>query len=330
MNEKDARLAALCRARRWDGVLLRRRANIAWVTDGADVHCDTASERGVATVVWTPRAKTVYTDVIEAARLRDEEFDGWRIDACPWWTSPALPKGRFGTDDDVAELRFSLTRDEVKRIRALGRESAEALALSLTRVRRGQTEHEVAADIARELRARGIFPQVLLVAADERVDTYRHPIPTSKVVRKKLMGVVCAQRRGLIVALTRIVHFGVIPRDLRRKHDAVCAVDAALHAATRPGRRWCDLLDVAIRAYRETGFADEWKLHHQGGPMGYEPRDFKATPTETRTVVANQVVGWNPSITGTKSEDTILSDGAVVTADREWPVCGTRPDILRR
>jgi hypothetical protein len=64
--------------------------------------------------------------------------------------------------------------------------------------------------------------------------------------------------------------------------------------------------------------------------MGYEPRDFKATPTETRTVVVHQAVGWNPSITGTKSEDTILSDGEMLTSTRDWPMCGTRPDVLRR
>jgi antitoxin VapB len=87
---------------------------------------------------------------------------------------------------------------------------------------------------------------------------------------------------------------------------------------------------VGQQVYRETGYADEWKQHHQGGPMGYEGRDYKATPTETRRVVENQAVGWNPSITGTKSEDTILSSGEVITAMKNWPVCGSRPDILCR
>ena len=64
--------------------------------------------------------------------------------------------------------------------------------------------------------------------------------------------------------------------------------------------------------------------------MGYEPRDFLVTPSETRTVQTNQLVGWNPSIAGTKSEDTILSGGEVITTMPDWPMCGTRPDILRR
>jgi hypothetical protein len=46
--------------------------------------------------------------------------------------------------------------------------------------------------------------------------------------------------------------------------------------------------------------------------------------------VRNQLVGWNPSIAGTKSEDTILSTGEVLTAARNWPMVGSRPDILCR
>jgi hypothetical protein len=64
--------------------------------------------------------------------------------------------------------------------------------------------------------------------------------------------------------------------------------------------------------------------------MGYECRDFKATPTEQRGVVEHQAVGWNPSITGTKSEDTILSTGEVLTGTPGWPLNGSRPEILCR
>jgi antitoxin VapB len=108
-------------------------------------------------------------------------------------------------------------------------------------------------------------------------------------------------------------------------------VDATLHSGTIPGRRWCDVFAEAQRTYAQTGFADEWKKHHQGGPMGYELRDFKATPTEMRTVQPSQLVGWNPSITGTKSEDTIISGGEVITIDPDWPEGpGSRPEILVR
>jgi Xaa-Pro aminopeptidase len=334
MNEKDRRLHAWCQERGLRGVYLRRRANVAWLA-GADVHVDSGSPLGVASIRWSPKERTVLTDTIESARLVEEEFGReWRIDGRGWWEQKPEPPEGFGTDwpdDQIAPLRWSLTPPEIETARALGGETAAEMARYLKdEVRPGMTEHEVGGGFARVLLGRGIAPRVLLVAADERIERFRHPIPTAKKLERTLMLVVCAERKGLIVALTRLVHFGTLPPELRRRHDATCAVDAALHAVTRPGRRFCDLLQEAIKVYAVHGFPEEWKLHHQGGPMGYEPRDFLATPAEERRVVQNQLVGWNPTITGTKSEDTILSTGEVLTRMRDWPDRGTRPDILVR
>lgn len=337
-SEREARLAAWCRDHGHAGVVLRRRANIAWLTE-ADVHVDSGSPLGVAALVWTPDEKLALTDTIEARRLAEEELDpSWKVVIREWFEPRPDPAPAPGStfvadwpDDRIAPLRWPLTGPEIATVRALGAETAEAMQRHLAEdVRPGWTEFEVAGRFSGALIARGIEPRVVLVAADERIARYRHPIPTRKRVERTLMLVVCAQRRGLIVALTRLVSFGALSDDLRRRHDAVCAVDAALHEATRPGRRWGDLLGVARQAYAAHGFPDEWRLHHQGGPMGYEPRDFCVTPGEERAVVENQLVGWNPSITGTKSEDTILSTGEVVTSAPGWPLRGVRPDILAR
>jgi antitoxin VapB len=334
MNEKDGRVSAYCEQHGYAGIVIRRRANIAWIADGADVHCDTASTLGVATLLWSPQRKIVFTDNIESARLRAEEFgDEWEIEVSNWWEpAPPLPAGRYATDypdDPLTDLRASLTAAEIERARSLGADAAAAMSGVMRALQPGMIEHEVAGRLAGALRRQGMFGHVILVAADERIGKYRHPIPTERRIERTVMAAICAQRRGLIVSITRLVHFGrALPDDLRCRHDAVCRVDCALHDATRPGARWCEVLAEGVRAYRDTGFADEWARHHQGGPMGYEPRDFKATPTETRCVALHQLVGWNPSITGTKSEDTILSTGEVLTAMADWPMNGRRPDIL--
>ncbi len=334
MNEKEQRLARYCKEHGFEGVWLRRRTNIAWLTDGADVHVDSSSTTGVASLVWTPRKKIVLTSNIESPRLADEEFDGWEIQDHEWWRDAKAPPGKLAPDfpnDPFADLRSPLTELERRRIRDLARTTADALERVMKAIRPGRTEHEVAGDLVGRLRNLGIMVPVMLVASDQRIARYRHPIPTAKKVEKTVMVAACPRQYGLIVAVTRLAHFGKkLPPELRRKHDAVCAVDAAFHAATAPGQRWCDILAVGQQVYRETGFADEWKLHHQGGPMGYEGRDYKATPSETRKVVEDQAVGWNPSITGTKSEDTMLSSGEVLTAMKNWPMCGSRPDILCR
>ncbi len=292
MTEKERRLAAWCKERGVDGVWLKRRTNIAWLSDGADVHVDAASTTGVGSIVWTPRRKIVLTSNIEKPRLGDEEFgDGWEIQPQDWWRTEKLPKGKLATDfpdDPFADLRASLTDLELTRVRELGLYTSIALEQILKGfLRPGHTEQEIAGALSGIFRGWGASTPVVLVAADDRIAKYRHPIPTARKIEKTVLVAVCPRRHGLI-------------------------------------------LEVGLQAYRETGFKDEWKLHHQGGPMGYEGRDYKATPTETRKVVAHQLVGWNPSITGTKSEDTILSTGEVLTAAREWPMVGARPDILCR
>lgn len=344
MTETDRRLSEFCAARGVPGIVLRRRSNIAWAADGADVHCDTATGLGVATLVWSPARKLCLTDAIEAPRLRAEEpflRTRWEVESLDWWArddriARALAAGYACDfpDDPLHDARASLTPEQAARARTLGRESAEVVEkLMKADVKPGMTEHHLGGAVAGWLRDRGIQAHVCLIASDERLARFRHPIPTAKPIDKVAMVAICAQRHGLIVSLTRIVHFGPIPDDLRRRHEACTAVDRALHAATTPGARWCDILAAGVREYAARGFAEEWKLHHQGGPMGFECRDFKATPDEARTVISNQLVGWNPSISGTKSEDTILTGpGApeVITSTGNWPQTQGRPDILVR
>lgn len=319
---------------------------MAWATGGADFHCDTATSLGIASLLWTPRRRVVFTDCIEAARLRDEEpLEGWEVCAGPWWEPHAeaeaaeagVREGRYLCDwpvDCLQEWRASLTAPEIERVRALGREAAEVIERLLREdAKPGMTERHLGGAAAGWLRDRGILAHVVLVGADERIGRYRHPIPTERAIERCAMVAVCAQRHGLIVSLTRLVHFGPLDKELARRHEAVCAVDRALIGATRPGVRWCDALAAGVSEYARQGFGEEWRLHHQGGPTGYEPRDFRATAGETRTVQRDQLAAWNPSITGTKSEDTILArEGGpeVVTDSGSWARVDGRPAILVR
>ena len=105
--------------------------------------------------------------------------------------------------------------------------------------------------------------------------------------------------------------------------EAVAQVDAAFIHATRPGQTISTAFQKALSAYSETGYAEEWQLHHQGGPAGYEPREFIATPETSDLVFAGQAYAWNPSITGCKSEDTILvgeTENEILSEIPDWPM----------
>ena len=75
--------------------------------------------------------------------------------------------------------------------------------------------------------------------------------------------------------------------------------------------------------YKEIGYEDEWQFLHQGGPTGYSTRDYLGTPDHDGVVLPNQAFAWNPSIPGTKSEDTIIAkkDGSeILSVTGKWPM----------
>lgn len=340
---KEERLLTMMRQEGLDAVVISNQNNFAWLTGGGDNHVVTATEKGVASIVFTPDAKYIVTTNIEAGRIMTEEVEGlgFSIEKFAWHNEPAraeivskiIDGGKAGSDDGgfglsaigdkIAPLRYSLLPDEIDRYRALGRDCSAAMNGVCRAVKRGMTEHEIAAMLSKELYTLGVTPAVLLVAVDERVRNYRHPIDTGKKIEQYGMVVGCGQRHGLIVSSTRMVHFGEPSNDLKRKHQAVTKIDTLVNMETRVGVPIGEIFEKAVAEYAAQGFPDEWQLHHQGGPTGYSGRDFKGTPGEKRVVQPNQAFAWNPSITGTKSEDTmIVTDQGpeFISLAADWPM----------
>ena len=360
MLEKQHRVNAFLARTGYDALLLLGADNFAWFTCGGRDYVNTAAEGGVAALLICRDSKTLLTNNVEWPRLVEEEVKGqgflkqaamWYEDGLPPLVERLTRGQKLASDlpfpgatvclDEIAKLRRSLTTEEVARYRTLGKEVGEALGEACMIIAPGMTEHEAAAAIASEHYQRGIVPIVVLVAADARLLKYRHPLPTDNVIKSTVMLVVCGRRHGLICSATRIVHFGTVSEELRRKHNAVVAVDAAFNARTRVGARIGDIFSAGLAAYSAEGFPDEWTLHHQGGPTGYAARDYRATAQIDDLVEPNQAFAWNPSIAGTKSEDTLLATPAgpeILTSSPSFPtievtvegIALRRPDILVR
>jgi len=339
-EQKQAHVQALLEREDLQALLLQRVSSFAWATCGAASYVNTAATDGAASLLITPSGRYLLTNNIEATRLDQEERlteQGWEFWAIPWheaYTAVAdLTRGlRFAADGpypgardlglEIGRMRAALTPQEGDRFRILGRLCAEAMQAAAMAARPGQTEHEIAGRLALEAERRGVQAIVNLVASDDRVFSFRHPLPTQRKLERHLMLVLCGRRWGLVCSITRLVYFGRLPLDLRRKAEAVARVDATLIAATRPGRILGEVLQQGLAAYAESGYPEEWQHHHQGGPAGYEPREIVATPHSPEVVGAGQVFAWNPSIRGTKSEDSVLiteTEPEVLTAIAGWP-----------
>lgn len=344
---------------RYDGVFFRKRSNFAWITGGKDNHIVNITENGVADLVIFADKKYCITSKMELARIHDEEIEGlgYEFITTEWYESHdaavrSLCEGKLIASDvhfqpfeqctsELSALRYTLTEEEKERYRWLAQKAAKAVESTAREIQPGWTEFEIQAHLASKVIKEGINPQVILVSTDERVFNYRHPIPTEKKLQSYAMIVICAEKWGLVANVTRLVHFGPLPKVLEDNKHKLVNIDIAMNRATRPGTLIKDVLESGFEQYRAAGYGEDWRFLHQGGPTGYESREFLAVPEGPGVVNLHQAFAWNPAIRGIKSEDTILvgeEDNEVLTHTGEWVYIEVqqdgktylRPDILVR
>jgi hypothetical protein len=285
------------------------------------------TELGATSLLITEDSKYVISNNIESPRMTDEEGlegQGFIVKTFLWYEDKEVSivkelvgNGPLASDvpfphatmmaEEIGRLRYSLTPEEVERYRWLGEKVSSALEKTVMATKKGEKESGVVARLCREIWKDRIDPVTLMAAADDRISKFRHPIPTERRIEKYLMVSVNARKWGLIVSLTRFIHFGRIPRELKQKYEANVFIDCTFMAHTLPGIPAREVLQKGIDAYREKGYPEEWRLHHQGGSIGYTGRDYRTHPGTADIIRENQAFTWNPSLTGTKSEDTILA-----------------------
>lgn len=344
-GEKLARLARVAEAAGVRGVLLAAHHNIAWLTGGRGNRIDASRETGTARLLITADGRRfVLANAIEMPRLIAEALAGldyepieypWVDDQDPSFAVRAAQKvtgdGALGADwplpgttvieAAVARARHLLTDAEIERYRALGRDAGGALAAVCRTLEPGDDERDIqraVVDAAGRIRARAI---VSLVGSDERLRRFRHPVATATRWQHVVMLALCAERDGLVVSLSRLVAFRP-PSDLASRTRATAQVFARLLDATRPGATGAALYGVARDAYAAVGFPGQELEHHQGGAIGYRAREWTAHPKSEEVVQPRQAFAWNPTIAGTKVEDTALVvDGSLelITTSPDWP-----------
>jgi len=317
--ERIEQVRALLGAEGSPGVLLSSRAAFAWLTLGGQNHVVAASADGAVPLLVTRTGCYALAATNEAPRIADEELAGLPVEvvSLPWHEPEAavsearrraggkpMQEAELGTA--LVDLRLRLGTEEQERLRWLGALCARRMREALATVGQGVTEDQLSGQLQGSLAAQGVRVPVILVAADDRIDRYRHPLPQGRPIERRVMLVVVGERWGLHVAATRILELEPPDAELRRRIEATDRVLAAMRGATRPGSTLGDVLAAARAAYSAEGFGDEWTLHHQGGLIGYQGRERIATPGDATRIAAGMAVAWNPSITGAKAEATDL------------------------
>lgn len=331
------------------GVLLNAQHNFSWLTGGKSSAINASIENGACfLLVRRDGEKFVLANNIEMPRILGEDISDTDFEPVEFsWEdeksagdfvlkkAAALLENNSGLASDlffsgetrpvenlIARCRFELTDAEIERYKSLGKDAGEAIGKLFETLKPGETEREIARQAKDALEACGINSVVTLVGADERIEKFRHPVPTANRWKKVLLVAVCARREGLIASLSRIACVGEIPVELKRRTEATAFVYAKIAAATTAGTSGAELYRIAAEAYAERNFAGEINRHHQGGATGYKSREWVAHPKSAEIVRQNQAFAWNPTVPGAKTEETFLTSESgfeIITASPNFP-----------
>ena len=350
---------ALMQERNIEALRFTMQKNVSWLIGGR-THVNTASEPACCQVIVTGAECVLIANNIEKRRLIEEEIahgdSDTAIRAESWlWCEPGqLAEAIHGVvsaytrvctdielEGQLLLLRTIHASEDTDKLLEIGRLTADAIEQAAFDVERGDTEFRIAGKLAMRCWERGLEPIVNLIATDERIYARRHPLPTGKTLDRYAMLVVCTRKDGIVLSATRLVHFGPVPDELQRLHRAVIEIDVRVNDATKPGISLAELFEMLKIFYEDAGYAGEYVNHHQGGLTGYASREKIALPSESLQVKAGNLFAWNPSLTGVKSEDTLLvqeNSSRFITVSGNYPLVDVkvgsrlwqRPGILER
>ncbi len=340
MTENLERLKSWLHATSYDGIILGRRDNFKWITQKNENAVVTNTETGIAFLILEKDGTVkIMADSSDCPRMEKEQnvFQAECILA-PWYDTlegclADYCRGKhYASDLGIAEtvcveeelvaLRMQLNPGEVLRYREIGQICARAVEETILEAQPEMTEKDVAARLKIRCIEQGISPDCVLVGSDERILAYRHPVPTDKKIKDSLMVVLGGEKYGLNISLTRMVYFAPVPQEIRRRMDSTQSIFAGMQNLMRTCPSYREYFEKVKELYVQSGYPDEWKMHHQGGPTGYGCREFVVTPHTEGQIKIGQVYAWNPTIQGTKCEDTTYLTGEgieIFTKTEQWP-----------
>ncbi|QDT53307.1 Metallopeptidase family M24 [Caulifigura coniformis] len=323
--------------RNLQGLLLLRPENFAWLTFGGD-NTRRGSSRTTAALFVTPEARLVLCNSADSGQIFDHELGGlgFQLKERPWTEDVSvlcqdLCRGRSFADDtspgqstnaDLADFRISLASNDHARLRSLGHDLAHCVEAAARNCSLGETEAEVAGQLAHRMMKREITPATIQVMADGQGRRYRHWAYGHDRIERFVTLSAVGRRHGLHVGVARTVCFNSPPQELLDWHQHASLVQATGIYFSRAHWSLGDVWTRIARIYEKFGEAEEWRAAEQGEVIGYAPVEHLIVPRSERQLPAGSAIFWHPSVRSSAVGDTVLvREGRVemLTQTDSWP-----------
>ncbi len=339
---KEERVHAFLEQEGLDALVIGRQDNFSWLTAGGDNRVITTSEMGSGYLVIARDRKWLVSHSMDGQRIIDEQVPGQGFELITSYWHQASPeqkvlnltrgmlvgadfalKGARQYGQELVNLHYPLTDLDIERCRWLGLTANRILSKVARYLQPGMTEQEVAARLLYEYALEGMTIDVLSVGFDKRIGRYVQPMPTENVLDRYALLHPAARRWGLHVNVTRLMHFGEPPSNIKRAIDGVATIGGHVSRMLAPGVPFADILAEQIRLYRALGYSGEWMYNFQGGITGYTLADPKRCTDPEARVAERQAYDYFITITGAKFEELTLltEDGPeLASAGSNWPM----------
>ena len=181
-------------------------------------------------------------------------------------------------------------------------------------IQAGQTELEIAARLEYEMKRRGASgPAFNTICAEGPNAAMPHAVPGKRKIKKGSSILIDwgARAGGYNSDLTRVLFVGSIPPKIGEIYCITLDAQQAAIAAIEPGRRMCDVDDVARKIITDAGFGGQF-THGLGHGLGLEVHEAPSLSwrskeeLEAGMVVTVEPGIYLPGLGGVRIEDDVL------------------------
>jgi hypothetical protein len=249
--------------------------------------------------------------------------------------------GMRNADGELGDFRRSLSERETVALRRLARMLTHAVEATARNLAVGDTEAEVAGQLAHRMLRHQLTPVRLQVLADGQGRRYRNWSHGGDRIERYCTISAVARMHGLHCGVTRTVSLGQPPDALLEAHQTAALVAATAFFFSQAGWDSQQTWQRIERIYEKYGASEEWRSAEQGDVTGYEAVEIPFTPRSKFRLSTGTPIFWRPSVRIAAVGETILIHAdrtEVLTKPEDWPqlsvnVKGTPvqvPDILIR